>query len=220
MMDHETAPKHDELHKKHELEKHEVTEVVGFLKRYGKLIGTGLLAAVVTVLVSKGCAHQKAASLAKAEQLLMTAQTPQQLEEIVNKYSSTPTAPVALLNLAKTFFNAGDYAQARAQYERFLKKFKNHEMRSAAELGLAYCTEADGDFNGAAAQFAEFAKKNSKSYLQPLAILSIARCKEQAGKIDEARIALEDFLAENAGTPWAGTAESALKTLNDAAQKK
>lgn len=220
MTNHEHASHNEDLQKKHELEKHEVTEVVGFLKRYGKLIGTGLLAAAVTVLISKGCEHRQASRLAAAEQLLMSAQTPQQLEEIVNKYSSTPTAPIALLNLAKTFFNNGDYAQARVQYERFLKKYKNHDMRPAAELGLAYCTEADGNFDGAAAQFAEFAKKNSKSYLQPLAILSIARCKEQAGKIDEARIALEDFLAENPGTPWAGTAESALKTLNDATQKK
>ncbi|MFA7369891.1 MAG: hypothetical protein WC334_09625, partial [Kiritimatiellales bacterium] len=67
MMDHEHAPHNEDLQKKRELEKHEVTEVIGFLKRYGKLIGAGLLAAVVTVLVSRVYTHQKAASLAKAE---------------------------------------------------------------------------------------------------------------------------------------------------------
>ena len=220
MMHHEHAPQTDDLQKKQELEKHEVLEVVGFLKRYGKLIGAGLLAAALTVIASSGFVHYKAANIAKAEQSLMTSRTPQQLEDIVTKYSSTPTAPVALLSLAKTFFNAGDYTQARTQYERFLKKYKNHELRSTAEIGLAYCTEADGDFNGAAAQFAAFAEKNSKNYLQPIAVLSIARCKEQAGQIDEARIVLEDFLAEKAGTPWAGSAESALKALNDTVQQK
>ncbi len=208
-----TDPQHDEVHKKQNLEEHEVKEVLGFLTRYGKLIGTGVLAAAVTVLVAKGCTYLKASKLAKAEQLLMAAQTPQQLEDVVNKYSSTPTAPVALLNLAKTLFNNGETVQARAQYERFLKKYKNHEMRFTAQLGLAYCTEADGDFNGATTQFAEFAKKNSKNYLQPVALLSVARCMEQAGRIDEARIVLEDFLAENAGTAWAGSAESALQQL-------
>jgi predicted negative regulator of RcsB-dependent stress response len=210
----------NDLQKKQALETHEVQEVLGFLKRYGKLIGTGILAATVAVLASKGFAHRKASRLAEAEQLMMTAQTPQQLEEVVNKYSSTPTAPVALLNLAKTFFNNGETAQARAQYDRFLKKYKKHEMRSVAELGLAYCAEADGDFNGAAIQFAAFAEKNSGSYLQPVAVLSIARCMEQSGRVDEARIVLEDFLAENAGTPWAGSAESALKTLNETTQQK
>jgi TolA-binding protein len=213
MMDNEHAPQHDDLQKKQELGKHEVTEVVGFLKRYGKLIGTGVLAAAVTVIASRGFANYKASRLAEAEQKLMTAKTPQQLEEVVTKYGSTPSAPVALLDMAKTLFNMGDYAQARAQYERFLKKYGKHDLRSTAELGLAYCTEADGDFNGAAAQFADFAKKHSASYLYPTAILSVARCMEQAGRKDEARVVLEDFLTQNAGTAWAGSAESALKQL-------
>jgi TolA-binding protein len=213
MMDNEHAPQHDDLQKKQALEQHEVQEVVGFLKRYGKLIGTGVLAAAVTVIVSSGIAHYKASRLLKAEQALMSARSPQQLEEVVNQYGSTPAAPVALLDLAKTYFNLGETAQARVQYERFLKKYKKHDLRQVAELGLAYCTEADGDFNGAAVQFADFTAKHSSSYLHPTAILSVARCMEQAGRIDEARIVLEDFLAESAGTSWAGLAEGALKQL-------
>lgn len=220
MMDSEKAPNHDALQKKQALEAHEVQEVLGFLKRYGKLIGTGILAAALMVIGSRMYAHHKANRLAEAEQMLMSAKTPQDLEAVVKKYSSTPTAPVALLDLARAYFNQGETAQARTQYEKFLKKYKKHEMRPVAEMGLAYCTEADGDFAGAAAQFTEFAKKNSKSYLHPLAILSIARCNEQAGQIAEARIVLEDFLAENGGTLWAGLAETSLKALNEAAQQK
>jgi TolA-binding protein len=215
MMDNENTPQHDDLQKKQELEKHEVTEVVGFLKRYGKLIGMGILAAAVTVIASRGGASYKASRLTKAEQMLMTAKTPQQLEEVVTQYGSTPSAPVALLDMAKTLFNIGDYAQARAQYERFLKKYSTHDMRPTAELGLAYCTEADGKFNDAATQFADFAKKHSSNYLHPMAILSVARCMEQAGRKDEARVVLEDFLTQNAGTAWAGTAETALKQLTE-----
>lgn len=220
MTDNEHAPQHEDLQKKQALEAHEVQEVVGFLTRYGKMIGIGILAAVVTVLASSGIAHYKASRIAKAEQVLMSARAPQQLEEVVNKYGSTPSAPVALLDLAKTYFNLGETAQARVQYERFLKKYKKHDLRPVAELGLAYCTEADGDFNGAAAQFADFASKHSTSYLHPQAILSVSRCMEQAGRIDEARIVLEDFLAENAGAAWAGIAEGALKQLNETAQQK
>lgn len=220
MMDQENAPQHDDLQKKQVLEEHEVKEVLGFLNRYGKLIGTGILAAAVTVFASRGCSQHKASRLAASETLLTSAQTPQQLEEIISRYSSTPAAPVALLDLAKTSFNLGDYAQARAQYERFLKKFNKHEMRPAAEIGLAYCTEADGDFSGAAAQFAAFAKTHGGSYLQPVAVLGIARCFEQAGQIAEARVVLEDFLAENAGTSWASTAEGALKQLNETVKQQ
>lgn len=219
MIDHEKKPTHDELQHKQSLQEHEVKEVVGFLKRYGKLIGTGVLAAALTVIAGRVYANHKATKLTEAEQRLMNAQTPQQLEEVVSKYSSTPTAPVALLDLAKTYFNLGETSQARAQYQRFLKKYNKHEMRPVAELGLVYCTEADGDFTGASAQFAEFAKKHSSSYLHPIAVLSIARCMEQAGQIAEARIVLEDFLAENGGTSWSGVAESSLKQLNSLTKK-
>jgi TolA-binding protein len=218
MMDQKHAPQHDDLQKKQAIEAHEVKEVIGFLKRYGKLIGTGVLAATVTVIASRAYAHHKASKLVNAEQALMNARTPQELAAVADEYSSTPAAPVALLDLAKTLFNAGDYAAARAQYENFLKKYKKHEMLPIAEFGLAYCTEADGDFNGAAIEFAGFAEKHT-GYLHPLAILSVARCMEQAGRIDEARIVLEDFLAEHSGTPWAGNAESALLSLNETARQ-
>lgn len=218
MKDREQTPAHDSLHKKQEIEAHEVQEVLGFLKRYGKLIGTGVLAAALTAIGIRVYAHHKASLMAEAEQMLINAQTPQDLEEIVNKYPFTPTASVAMLNLAKTHFNLGETAKARDQYERFLKKYKKHEMRPIAELGLAYCTEADGDFSAAAEQFAEFASKNSASYLQPMAILSIARCRQQAGQITEARIVLEDFMAENTGTFWARAAEASLNELNEALQ--
>jgi len=184
-------------HPDHELEQHEVTQVLDFIKQYGKMIGIGLLAAIVAVLISKGCSHQKTEKMIQAEELLLKAQAPQQLEEIVNDYKSTPAAPVALLDLAKTHFNNGDYFQARAQYERFLKEYKTHELSPIADFGLASCSEADGH------------------YLQSPAILALARSMEQAGRFDEARIVLEDFLAENATSQWAGQAENALQQLEE-----
>jgi len=200
-------------HPDHELEQHEVTQVLDFIKQYGKMIGVALLAAIVTVLVSKGISHQKTEKTIQAEALLLKAQAPQQLEEIVNDYKSTPAAPVALLNLAKTHFNNGDSFQARAQYERFLKEYKNHELSPIAEFGLASCSEADGDFDGAITQFAAFIEAQEGHYLQSPAALSLARSMEQANRLDEARIVLEDFLAENATSQWAGQAENSLQQL-------
>lgn len=214
------TPQHNELQKKKALEQHEVREVLGFLNRYGKLIGIGLLAAAVAGIGSSGLAHHRASRRIQAEQRLTNAKTPAQLEEIIHQYSSTPTAPVALLSLAKIHFNNGEFVSARAQYERFLKKYKKHELRLVAELGLAYCTEADGDFDGASAQFSEFAKQNAQSYLHAPAILSMARCMEQAGRTDQARIVLEDFLVENAGTAWVGMAEKSLQALSQIAPKQ
>ncbi len=212
-MSNEHSPQHNDLQKNHEFEQHEVKQVLEFIKQYGKMIGIGLLAAVVAVLVSRGVSHQKTEKTIQAEALLLKAQAPQQLEEIVNDYKSTPAAPVALLDLAKTHFNNGDYFLARAQYERFLQEYKNHELRSIADFGLASCSEADGDFDGAIAQFTAFIEAQKGHYLQSPAILALARSMEQANRLDEARIVLEDFLTENPASPWAGQVENALKEL-------
>lgn len=213
-MSNDHSPQHTDP-KDHELEQHEVAQVLDFLKHYGKLIGIGILAAAVAILVSKGCAQHKVSKLAQAEELLLKAQSPQQLEEIVTRYGSTPAAPVALLNLAKTHFNNGDFFQARAQYERFLKEYKTHELCPIADFGLASCSEADGDFDGAITQLAAFIEVQEGHYLQPAATLALARSMEQANRLDEARIVLEDFLAENATSQWAGQAENALQQLGE-----
>ena len=209
------SPQHADLQKDHELEQHEVKQILDFLKHYGKLVGIGLLAATVAILVSKGCARQKTEKMARAEELLMSAQSPQQLDDVVNRYGSTPAAPVALLNLAKTHFNNGDIFQARAQYDRFLKEYKKHDLSPIADFGLASCSEADGDFDGAITQFKAFIETQKGHYLQSPAILALARSLEQANRLDEARIVLEDFLAENATNQWASQAENALEQLEE-----
>ena len=212
-MDKNNNPQHDELQKKHELEQHEVKQVLNFLKRYGTLIGAGVIAATVAVLASRALAANKAAKITEAEQMMISAQTPQQLEEVVNNYKSTPTAPVALLNLAKALFNEGETAQARAQYERFVDDYKKSDQLPVAMFGLAYCTEAEGRFDEAATELEDFLADNPGHYLESSAVLAMARCLEQAGRIDEARIVLEDFLTQNSASRWAGAAEVSLQQL-------
>jgi TolA-binding protein len=210
-----TDSTHEKIQKKHELEQHEVKQVVDFLTRYGKLIAAGVIAATVAVLVSRGLAASKAAKMAEAEQMLMTVQNPQQLEDLVNDYKSTPTAPVALLDLAKRLFNEGQFTQAREQYGRFVKDYKRSDLLPIAEFGLAHCTEADGNFEAAISELKDFLSAHPGHYLESPAILAIARCLEQAGQTEEARITLEDFLAEHAGSHWSGAAEASLQQLGN-----
>lgn len=211
----EHSPQHEEVQKQHALEQSEVLQVLNFLKQYGKLIGAGILAAIIMVLISTSYTQYKTKRLATAEQLMSTAKTPQDIEEIVKRYSSTPTAPVALLGLAKTSFNNGNIEQSREYYNQFIKKYKRHEMRPIADLGLAYCTEAAGDFGAAAQQFQALLDAHPDHYLQAPTTLGLASSLAQAQQSDKARIILEDFLAENINTPWAGPAEIALQQLDE-----
>jgi TolA-binding protein len=200
-------------HRHQELEQHEVTEVLTFLKRYGKMIGAGVAVAMVTLLVSRGCAVRKANRMAEAEALLSMAQTPEQLQEVVEQFGSTPAAPAALLDLAKTRFNEGNTEAARTRYGQFLAEYKKSDLRPVAELGLAYCTEADGDWMDAVGAYRSFLRTYEGHWLEPVALLSLARTLEQAGETADARIVLEDFLAENPDSLWAGNAQAALERL-------
>ncbi len=205
---------HTEIEKKHQLEQHEVKQVLEFLKRYGALIGAGVVTAAITLLISRGIATHRNNTISEAEQMLISAQTPEQIEEVVNNYKSTPTASSALLSLAKIHYNNGNYTAARAQYERFIKEYKNDPALPLAKYGLAYCTEAQGSFDSAATQFETFLAENAGHYLSAPATLARARCLELAGKIDESRIVLENFLVENGESKWAGSAESQMQQLN------
>ncbi|MFA5688667.1 MAG: tetratricopeptide repeat protein [Kiritimatiellales bacterium] len=208
----EHDPQQQERHK--ELEQHEVKEALKFLKRYGTLIGAGITAAAVIVLITHSCSMRSVARQLQAEQMLQAAQTPEQMAEVAEKYKSLPIGETALLDLAKTLYNNGDYAGARARYNKFLNRYKKSEQHAVAELGLVYCTEADGDFAAAAEEFNAFAVKYANHNLYPVAVLSIARNYEQAGNIDEARIVLEDFLTDNPRSVWIRSAEDALTILN------
>ena len=211
----EQDPQHEQQqeHKK-ELEQHEVQEVLGFLKRYGTLIGAGVLAAAAVILINRGCAHMKTSRQVQADQMLQMAQTTEQIAAVAEKYKSTPVGEIALLDLAKAFYNAGDYAAARDRYNEFLKNYKKSIRKPVAEIGLAFCTEADGNFAVAAEEYKAFINTYPNDQLTALAVLGMARSYEQAGNIDDARIALEDFLTDNPRSPWTRSAETALTGLN------
>lgn len=209
----ENSPSHHKTKKQQELEQHEVQQVLNFLTRYGKNIATGVAVAAVAMLVGRGISAHRASRSAAADQLLSKAQTPAELAAVVDGYSSTSTAPAALLQLAKTLFSQGEIERARTQYQRFIDDYSKHDQLPIAQLGLAHCTEAEGNYEVAVKELEAFSAQYADHYLAHAAILARARCLEAAGNVEGARIALEDFLAQNPTSPWTDSAEVALARL-------
>lgn len=200
--------------KQEDLEQHEVKEVLRFLQRYGKLIGIAAAAAVLGLGIGHWRDHRTQTRQADAEALLRVAETPEDLLEVATRYKSTPAGPVALLDLAKTLFNQGEIADARAYYEQFLSSHRRHELRPVAELGLAHCTEAEGDPVHAATQFRQISEHLGEAHhLYPIAILGLSRTLKQAGQVAEARNVLTAFLGEFDQSVWRNAAETALMQL-------
>jgi len=193
-----------------ELEQEEVHEVVNVLREYGVSIAIGVGAALLIFLGMAVYRSYRSDQALRAAQALASARSLDQLQQIVNSYGSTPSAPPAMLALASQQYYNGDYALAMNTYAEFETKYPEHMMRPAAELGQAYCMEAEGMLEQARERYNRFAQMHPAHFLAPLAIFGQARCFEQEKQFDEARAIYEDFIAENPDSPWAPQAETAL----------
>ncbi|MDP7024144.1 MAG: tetratricopeptide repeat protein [Kiritimatiellia bacterium] len=177
-----------------------------------------IVAAVIAVAVF-GCnmvRSHKRRSITDASAQLAAARSIQDLEAIVADYGSTPSAPLALLQLAKTSYDMGNFSGAMMHYEGFADKYADHELASVAEVGLIHCREARGELQAAASEFKAFAEANPADFLAPTAQLGQARCLEQLGQFDDARIIYENMVADlSDDSMWGDRAAEQLETLED-----
>ncbi len=208
------SPQHKDLLKKKELEQHEVKEVLNVFRKYGVPVLIGILVVCGIFLFDRYLKASKVAKEAKADAALMSAYGPADLEEIVDKYGSTSTAPIAMMNLAMSRFSDGDYDGAQATYTEFLKKYGKHEMALQAELNGITCREAKGELSEAHLLYGEFASQHEDSYLAPVALSYQARCLEEMGNNAEAKRAYEDLIVAYPGSSWAQLAETKLTVIN------
>jgi TolA-binding protein len=207
------SPQHEALLKKQALEQQEVTEVLTFIQKYAKPAGIVLVAICAIVLVDKGLKAKKYAKVAAADSALMSANTPEDLQTILNKYAGTPSAPIAMVGLAREKFNEGKIDEAEALYTEFASTYKKHELALQVQLNLISCTEEKGQLDEAQQAYSAFATEHPKTYLAPLALIQKARCLEALGQIDEAQAVYEDLVINYADENWARVAQTKLNTM-------
>jgi tetratricopeptide (TPR) repeat protein len=169
--------------------------------------------AVVVVLGVFLYRHQTQSKLNRAAHLLNSVRTVNDLQDIINKYPKTPSAQLAMLMLAKAYYDSGNYGLADSTYAQFEAKYPAHSMALTAKLGRVHVLEAVGQTEQALAAFTDFAKQHAAHYLAPLALFGKARCLEQLGRAGEARAIYEDFIAVNPESAWVPEAESAIANL-------
>jgi len=210
------AEHHEEHHEEHaEGAIPELEQAKAFWRDHGTHIT--IVAAVIAVGVfgTNMYRSHKRRSVADASAQLAAARSLQDLEAIVADYGSTPSAPLALLQLGKGAYDMGNYNGAMAYYESFIAGYADHELASVAEVGLIHCREARGELQAAEAAFKAFAVADPKHFLAATAQLGQARCLEQLGRFDDARIVYEDMVAGRGDSMWGDRAAEQLETLED-----
>jgi TolA-binding protein len=172
------------------------------------LIGLGLALAIFLGIGAYKNYRQSVAL--RAAQMLAGARSSEQLQQVVNLYPSTASAPIAMLALAGQYYDAGQFDLAQFTYAQFEQKYPKHPMILSAEIGKAQCLEGSGQLDQALTAFEAFSAAHTNHFLTPTARLGYARCLTQLGRYEDARAAYEEFITAYPNSGWASLAETAL----------
>lgn len=192
----------------------ELTALKTFAHKYGTSIITGTCIALVIIA---GVALQKnktTKSLESASKALTEARSSGDIEAMLEEHGATPAAPLALLRLAKTYFDAGNYDVALNRYSQFKTKYPEHDFLPIAELGEVHCIEAKYMLSEALEGFEKFIAKNPDNFLKVHAVMGKARCLKELGKTKEARQVYEDLMISNPNSRWVAMIEDILDNMD------
>ncbi len=191
----------------------EQEEAMATVKEYSKL---AVIAVAGVLVVTAGLGYvknQKATVRSNAARLFSEAETPEQLQEVVDTYGKTSTAPFALSASAKRHFDKGEYQKAYDAYDRVLRDYPDFEFAAGAVYGKNFCLEAMGEIEKAIEGWDGYLAVHEKYFLTPSAILAKARCLVHLQRYPDARTIYEDFIAANPGTSWSAQAQDLLAKI-------
>ena len=161
----------------------------------GKSTLTMLLVVAVAVAGFYAWKNYQTKTTNAANQALVNAFSPDELETAVADYGSTKVGPALRIRLAKAYYDGGKYQEALEVYDVLNKSSSNAAFADVSQVGRAYALEGLEKYKEAQEAFASFAQSNTNSYLLLTAQLGAARCKMLQGGKDEAVKDLEALKA-------------------------
>ncbi len=182
-----------------------------WIQSNGKLIGIGAAVIAVVGLGIYGVRASDAKKNANASTALYTAQAPLQdgnveaaqkaLDDVATRYKGTTAGEQAVLLLAQTYFDAGQFGQGIERLEA-ARSGASSAFAASMDVLMAGGYEGLGDFEKAAAQYAKAATSAGSETERDGHTLSQARLLMRAGKTAEATALFEKLLAKE-GSPYA-----------------
>jgi len=196
----------------------ELQELLKFFRQHGNTLAYGVSIVLIALIISMGYKNYKASKASQSWEKLWSAKSPQDFEIVMEDYPSSPATPVALLKVAKAYFDAQNYSLSIKKYDAFLTKYPQHRFVHIARVGKLHCREALGQVNEALKGFTAFAVQNPNHYLAPQATLGRARCLGHMGRNEEAKAVYKELIAARPDSGWSMKAEESLKLLGRRAQ--
>lgn len=198
----------------------EFKEIKQLAAEHGPRILVGICIGLLIVGGFSFYKTNKANKLQQASSLLTNAKSANDLQAVLTQYPNTPSAQLALLSLAKVYYNSGNYDMAMTRYSEFMSTYPNHPLSLICQMGTISCIEAKGMTEKALWDYTAFINEHSDSFLCSQAILSKARCLNLLGKKEEAKEVYEEFIAANPESEWNSIVEDLLAEVKKELSRK
>ena len=121
----------------------------------------------------------------------------QELEELIARYPSGPSAAEAAYELGNLRYAAQQYPAARGAYELAVARGGSPTVRTLARVSIGYTWEAERNFPKAVEAYQLVAKDlGPKDFLYEQTLLDLARAQELAGRQPDAVATYQRLLKE------------------------
>lgn len=195
----------------------EMTSSDLFWHEHWKKFAAGLAALVVAILLGGAWMLYASHVRASAEALYGTADTPEALRGVIEKYPGSIPAGNARLRLATLLRAEGKLDEAAGELDDFLSADAGHPLAGAAWLMLGEVRQMQGNKEAALEAYRKTSASYAKSYAAPLALIAEAKLISSQGSVGEARAILESIGITYPGTPAAMVAGGELERLGQPA---
>ena len=184
-----------------------------FWDRFKKEIIAALIVILLAVVGFAGYRYYSDRLSAAASASLASAKTPQEYQQVIDRYPNSPAAANAYLLLAEAQRSEKKFAEANTTLQTFITKFPQHEFVSTARMAMAANLESMGKSDDALAAYQQIATTYPNSFNAPLAMLAQVYILKAKNKSDDARRICENILTQYRQSFWAGEAMQELRLL-------
>lgn len=205
-----------------------------FWLRFQKEIAAALIIVLLALAGFAGYRFFNYRRNSAAAELLGNAKTPQEYQDVIARYPTTPAGASAYLLLAEKQRSEKKFAEANATLQTFIERNPEHDFVPTARLAMAANFESMGKNDEALAIYQQVAAAYPNTYNGPLALISQVPLLKAKGKIEEARRVCEELMTkyrmpgqqsegakdERTETVWVGEAIRRLQSLKSPEQAK
>jgi predicted negative regulator of RcsB-dependent stress response len=182
-------------------------------ERRKKELAAGLIVILVALAAFGGYRFYIERRDAAAAEMMTSAKTATEYQELIAKYPDAPATAGGYLLLAAAQRGENKFSEANATLQAFIDKNPKHELVATARMAMAANLESLGKPDAALATYQGIAAEQPDSFNAPLALFSEVPLLKAKNQIAEARHVCETILTQYRESFIAGEAGRQLRMM-------